>query len=284
VFFSHRRIAARVLMLVLALGARGTIAVADEPAPPQRKTPDDFKIRIAFYGVDKEPITTAELVVHDGIAYRFSSEMPEEVLIFEPDADRLEFLDLERRVQAEIQLTKIEAIQKVLHKAIEKAIRTHEEAGGRADRLAAEMSRSLIDPRLDQVYDPAAHRLRMTNRVVTVEATGEPEPDAARLSLIEEALAALTKLDSVRDPKAIPPFIRLEALHALTAGHQLRPAEMTYVYRLSGPPRKHRWTYQLVDSLTPREIEALNRVISLRERTAYVPFERYEHRTVRPSP
>ena len=36
----------------------------------------------------------------------------------------------------------------MLHKAIAGAIRKHEETGGRADRVAAEMSRALIDPKL----------------------------------------------------------------------------------------------------------------------------------------
>jgi hypothetical protein len=119
----------------------------------------------------------------------------------------------------------------------------------------------------------------LTNPTVTVDATGEPEPDQGRLTLIDAALTAHIRLASVRDPQAIPPFIRLDALHALTASHHLRPTELSFLYRLAGPPRRHRWTYRLIDTLTERELEAIKRVIRLRERTSYVPFNRYEQRS-----
>ena len=253
-------------------------ALARPPAPP----PADFKLAVAFHGVAREPITTAELVFRGGIAYLFASESPEEIVIFDPSAARLEFLDLDRRVQAELMLTRLDEKQEALYKAIAAAIRKHDEDGGRANRLAAEMSRSLIAPALSETYDPATHRVRLTNPTVTVDATGEPEPDPARLTLIDATLTALIKLASVRDPKAIPPYARLDALHALTVGHHLRPAELAFVYRLAGPPRKHRWTYRLVNGLTARENEALDRVIRLRERTPYTPFERYEKHEAKP--
>jgi hypothetical protein len=253
-------------------------------APASVPAPADFKLSIAFYGVGKEPITTAELVVRNGTAYLFASESPEEIVICDPAASRLEFLDLDRRIQAEVMLKVLEEKQAVLRRAIANVIKRREEEGGRANRLEAEMSRDLIEPNLAAAFEPAARHLRLTNPRVTVDATGEPEPDAARLALIDAVLTALIRLESVRDPKAIPPFIRLDALHALTAGHHLRPAELTFLYRLAGPPRKHRWTYRLVETLTAREIEALNRVIRLRERTPYVPFDRYESRPAKDKP
>jgi hypothetical protein len=264
-----------VLALIIVSGIRAPASVRAQ----QAAAPADFKLAIAFYGVGKEPITTAELVVHGGITYLFASESPEEIVIFEPSAARLEFLDLDRRIQAEVMMDKLETMQAMLHKTIAAEIRKREEGGGRANRLAAEMSRSLIDPRLTETYDPAARHVRLTNPTVTVDATGEPEPDPARLVLIDATLTALIKLSSARDPQAIPPFIRLDALHALTVGHHLRPTELSFLYRLAGPPRRHRWTYRLVNSLTERELEALNRVIRLRERTRYVPFNRYEQRS-----
>jgi len=213
-------------------------------APP----PADFKLSIAFYGVRKEPITTAELVVHSGIAYHFARDEPGEVVMFDPSAARLELLDLDRGVQSEIMLTKLDEKVAVLHRAITEAIRKHEEAGTRADRVSAEMSRALIEPKLAETNDPASDHLRLTNSVVTVDATGEPESQVVRLALIDSTLTGLIKLAAVRDPKAIPPFVRLDALHILTGGKHLRPTEMSFLYRLAGPPRKHRWTYRLVNS------------------------------------
>ena len=106
-----------------------------------------------------------------------------------------------------------------------------------------------------------------------------PTPIPRRLALIVTALDALIKLTAVRDPETIPPFIRLDTVHSLIVGHQLRPTELAFTYRLAGPPRKHRWTYRLVDTLTPRELEALNRIARLRATIPFIPFDRYDRRT-----
>jgi hypothetical protein len=254
---------------------------ADLPAPPpsiQAPPPADFKLAIAFYGIRKEPITSAELIVRSGTAYYFASESPEEIVIINPTNRRIELLDLERKIQAEMPFARLEEKQKALHRAIAGAIQQQEEAGGRSNRVSAEMSRALNDPALAETYDPATSRVQLQNSAVTVDATGAPEPDAARLTLIDTALGSLIQLASARDAEAIPPFIRLDALHALTVGHHLRPTELAFTYRLAGPPRKHRWTYQLVESLTARELLALDRVARLRTNTPFVPFERYERR------
>ena len=262
-------------------GNSGRRAADPAAPPPNLKAPAaaDFKLAVAFFGVRKEPITTSELIVHGGTGYYFASESPEEIVIINPTDRRIELLDLERRVQAEISFTKLDEKQTTLHHAIANAIRKQEEAGGRSNRLSAEMSRALNDPGLTQSYDPAGSRLQLTNSAVTVDATGEPDPDTARLTLVVTALDALIKLAAARDPETIPPFIRLDTVHSLIVGHQLRPTELAFTYRLAGPPRKHRWTYRLVETLTSRELEALNRVARLRTVTPFIPFDRYERRT-----
>jgi hypothetical protein len=287
--FVHQPIVKPRTVLTLALGiatigtaAQAQNAPATAPAPAPAPAPADFKLSVAFFGVEKEPITTAELVVHKGVAYYFASESPKEIVTCDPVAARLEFLDVGRKVQAEITFAQLQHKQAVLHKAIDNQVRKREEEGGRGNRIAAEMSRALIDPALTETYDAATHHLRMANSLVTVDATGEPEPDAARLAILGATLTALVQLESARDLKAIPPFTRLDVLHALAVGHRLRPTELSFLYRLTGPPRKHRWTYHLVETLTARELEALNRVARLREHTPYVPFERYEKREAPP--
>jgi hypothetical protein len=263
-----------VLVLGLGIGVWG---------PPSFASDAGFKIAIDFYGVRAEPITTAELFFRSGTAYYFASESPEEILIVNPADARLELLDLPRKLQTEIGLTRLDEKVAGLHRTIAGVIRKQEEAGTRSNRIAAEMSRALNDPDLAETYDPAAQRLRLTNSAVTVDAAGAPEPDAARLALTEIALTSLIKLAAVRDPEAIPPFIRLDAVRALTTGHRLRPAELAFTYRLAGPPRKHRWTYRLVETLTPRETLALDHVAKLRTGTPFVPFERYERRPNEPA-
>src|SRR4051812_7926321 len=100
-------------MALLAWGI-GTWAAAADPAVPatakleKPATPRDFKLGIAFHGIRKAPITTAELVVRGGVAYYFASEAPEEVLIIDPAAPRIELVDLDRKVQSEISFTKLD--------------------------------------------------------------------------------------------------------------------------------------------------------------------------------
>ena len=264
-----------------AVRSLGSRAADPAPPPPNLKAPGpaDFKLAISFFGIRKEPITTSELIVHDGTAYYFASESPEEIVIINPADRRAELLDLERRAQTEISFARLDEKQTTLHHSIAEAIRKQEQAGGRSNLVSAEMSRALNDPALTQTYDPATSRLHLTNSAVTVEATGEPEPDTARLALIVTALDGLIKLAAVRDPETIPPFIRLETVHSLIVGHQLRPTELTFTYRLAGPPRKHRWTYRLAETLSTRELEALTRVARLRANTPFIPFDRYDRRT-----
>jgi hypothetical protein len=237
---------------------------------------------IAFYGLRAEPITNAELFFRAGSAYYFASESPEEILIVNPADGRVHLLDLQRKLQAEIALARLDDKVATLHRTIAGTIRKQEEAGSRSNRISAEMSRALNDPDLAETYDPATLRLRLTNSAVTVDATGAAEPDLARLALIETALTSLFKLAAARDPEAIPPFIRLDTIRAMIAGHRLRPAELAFTYRLAGPPRKHRWTYGLVETLTPRETLALDHVAKLRAETSFTTFERYERRAADP--
>jgi hypothetical protein len=237
--------------------------------------PADFKLVIAHYGVRKEPVGKAELVVRNGSAYHFVSEPPLEVIIHDPAAQRLELLDLDRKVRSDITLKSLDAYQRKLRDAIAHSCEKLEAQGGRANLVASAMSRNLIDPRFHVSHDAASHEVRLTNPTVEVEARGEPEPDRARLSLIADSLAALAKLDAVRESQGVPPFSRLETLRALTVDHRLRPTETSFLFRLAGPPRKVRWTYRLVPELTGREVEAISRVDAMRARCHFVRFERY---------
>jgi hypothetical protein len=262
-----------VLGLILGMGvARGADAPTGAgPAPP------DFKIVVAMYGVRKHPIATAELVARHGRVFQFNSDAPAEVIIHDPSTERIELLDLDRMVQTELSWKVLDAARDRLREAIASAIEKREQEGGRANRVTAAMDRDLIDPHFDTSFDVKANHLRLTNPSVEVDAFGEPESDPARLALMVSVLTSAIKLDATRDPKQIALFTRLEALRALTADRHLRPTEMSFLYRLAGPPRKLRWTYRLVPSLTERELEALSRINRLREKATRVRYERYQH-------
>ena len=264
----------------MSRGVRGILAtfvtiVATGLAEEPSAVPADFKLVIDVYGLQKEPIENAELVVSKGIAYQFGTANDSEVVIFDRGNGRLSLLDLGRKIQTEATLATLDASMERRRGEIAAQVEAQEKKGGRANAVSAAMRRNLIEPKLAETYDAGARRLRMTNSSVEITATGEPETDPARLSLLADTLAAIAKLGALRDPSIVPPFPRLEALAALTSGHRLRPTELTLLYRLAGPPKKVRWTYRLVPTLTDREVEALSRVEMMRQKAPFVRFETY---------
>lgn len=258
--------------ITLALVVSAALAGESEPS---RKVPADFKLSIAFFGFRKEPIDVSQLIFWKGRAFQLRSD-PTEVVVYSPDMNLVELLDLKRLVHTEIPLKSLDDAQARLHRSISSAIEKREKKGGRADRVAAEMTRSLINPSFKETFDDASHRLRLSNPNVEVDATGERDDDSARLAMIADSLTVLLKLSSYRDPVAIPPFARLDAIRRLTDDHHLRPGEFNMLYRLAGTPQKFRWTYRLKTSLSTHEVEVLARLSAVLERSRYVRFEKYE--------
>jgi len=251
-------------------------ALAANPAPAADGPPADFKLVIHVFGVGKSPLASADLVVRKGVAYQFMTEAADEVMIIDPAQGRMMLLDLGRKVQTEVTAVGLDNALARLHRRLTATVAAREKTGKRADRVEASMTRDLIDPKFTERFDPATNRLRLTNGSVEVDAVGEPEPDPARLIAIVNALAAVAKHDTLREPEALPPFARLAAFRALAAQRGLRPTEITLLFRLAGPPKKQRWTYRLVTSLTDREREAISRVDRLRETAAFVGHDAYE--------
>lgn len=279
---------------MLILCALGFALLADTPASrPGESTADrapekavgvpaDFKVSITLYGAGKEPQQKTDLVVHDGRSYLFDPGPPLEVLIHDPMTGRLELINLVAKIRSEVTFQRLDEFQAKLHSAITSAASKREAQGGKANQIAAQMSRELINPQF-KVTDGGleAPRIQLDNSTVEVEGTGEPETDPARLASLHAALARFTKLDATRDPAALPPFPKLEALRALMIERRLRPTELVFVYRLTGAPFKMRWTFRMVPSLTPRELEAIARVEGVREQSRFVRFDRYRFNETR---
>jgi hypothetical protein len=247
----------------------------DEPARPRATETKDFKLEIRFFGPQKGALASADLIVRNGIAYEFASELPDEVIIIEPTRSRIVLLDLERRLQTEIGAKQLDASLGKLYSATLAAIERREKSGTRADKVAAAMSRDLIDPRFKTQPDPDPHRLILSNPSVEIRTESVDEPDLYRLQMIMNSLAALNKLSAVREPDAIPPFTRIAALRAVSDTGKQRPIEMSCLYRLAGPPRRLRWTYKLAE-VTERESNALKTLDALRLKLKYVTLEEYD--------
>ncbi|MDR3632339.1 MAG: hypothetical protein P4L84_00805 [Isosphaeraceae bacterium] len=262
-----RPAASLIFVYALVAQARG-----DEPRPGP---PADFKVQIENFGARKEPVRRAELIVRKGRAYWLMSDS-NEVAVYEPAAGQIELLDLERMERTDLPLKKLdEALTRwrgVKLTATDKLQR----AGGRANTLAAGMGRDLIEPKMEVTFDAASNRLRMSNPSVDVDATGEPEPDPVRRAFEADSLAWFLKLETIRNPEALPPYCALDALRGLTRDRTLRPLEITFLFRLAGPPLKVRWTYRLLPSLTAREHASVSKIDVAREHAKFVRFDRYE--------
>lgn len=256
-----------VLTPVLVLPVRGDELGATALAP--------FKVQVEVYGARKEPLRRAELVARKGRAYWLLSDS-NEVAVYEPAAGQVELLDLEDMQRTDLPLKRLDDAVEHWRRIRLAAAEKRHDAGGRANLIAAGMGRDLLEPKLQTAFDPSANRLKMTNTSITVDALGEPEPDAARRAFEADALTNFLKLETIRDARALPPFAALGAIRALTDEHPLRPREINFVYRLAGPPHKVRWTYALQTSLSERENASIAKIDVARERAKFLRFDRYE--------
>ncbi len=259
----------RKILATLALLVAPSVGWDDPPGPPA-----DFKIQVASFRLDPEPASTEEIIVRGGRAYVFPSDS-REVLIVDPSEKCIELLDVGRRVQCELSDRSLDAALTKIRAKLRDAVEGLEKAGGRANLVEAKMTRDLFETKLAVAEGPGSGRVRLTNPAVEVEARGEPEADAQRLAMVAATLNGIARLGAFRSPDDLPPFVELEAIAALSGERRLRPTELTYLYRLAGPPRKFRRTYRLVPSLTGREVEAISRVDRLRESAPVLRYERY---------
>jgi hypothetical protein len=254
---------------MVALLAMASVGADDPPVVPA-----DFKLMVGEFALKKEPIATQEIIVRQGKAYIFASDS-KEVVIVEPARKRLELLDVGRKVQAEVSFRMLDLTLEKIKTTLHDAAEDREKQGGRGNALEAKMTRDLLETKLAAAEDPKAHRVRLTNPTVEVDADGEPEVDAARLAMVAVTLESIAKLGAFKIPDDLPPFVELEAIAALTGNRKLRPTELTYLYRLKGPPKKFHRTYRLVPTLTDREVEAIARVDRLREAVPSVRYGQY---------
>ncbi len=260
---------ALVFVLVLLLSVES--GWADEP---RLEPAAEFKVNIDYFRVRKEPVRRAQLVVRKGQAFWLLSES-NEVVIYDSSDGQISLLDLKRRIHTELLLPKLESAFVKVKQSKTEAIEKLERAGGRANLLAAGMSRDLVEPNLKIDFDAAQNRLKLKNGSVTIDALGESDSNASRRHREAEALAVFLKLEAVRDPKILPPFAALDTLRRLDADHSLRPAELTFVFRLAGPPHKERWVFRYREGLSAEDDDAISRIVQVNQRTRYVRFDRY---------
>ena len=266
-------IAARALGLVAAFAL---LARSDDgPGQPPVPNSPDFRIEIREFGLDPKPVVTAQVVVREGRAYQIT-DGSDEIIIVDPRQGRVELLNLGKNSQTAVTLAQLAESRAKLRTALNAIVARQREKGGRASLELARITEALVEPKF-RVEDPGKPgRVRLVNSAVEVDATGEPEPDAARREMIALTLDAIVDLGAHRVPNDLPPFAELDALSALLRDRQQRPTELNYLFRLAGPPRRLRRTYRFFPELTDREVEATRRLDLKRTEAPIVRFERYE--------
>jgi hypothetical protein len=274
------------LLVVLMLGSlaaastgcskpREPVTTAQPVSPARPLNPAEYKLSFRYHELEESATLTGDLIFREGRIYLFFGGS-EEVVLIDPAIETVRLLDIRRRATAELKFATINAAIERYRKDLRDEIAAAEARNTRADRIEAAMDRDLLEPHFKIEANPDRRRIRLTNPTVEVDATGEPEEDGAKRQRMAEALAVMIKLRALRFPDAIPPFSQLDTLTELISARRLRPVEMSFLFRLTGPPEKYVWSYRFVPTLTAREWEAIGRIDALLPQTARMSFERYE--------
>lgn len=265
------------LVLLSAAPANEPKAATAPPSIAKEGKAPEFKVSVVYSGPDQGPAVSGELLFGRGLIYEIY-EGSDEVVVIDRARKALRLLDLKRQVQTTLTFDDLDRGVAKLRAESRTTIAKGEKSAERADRVEAEIERDLLDPKFKATEAGDGRRVSLVNATVRVEAVGvpDPDPDPDRRTMLGTALVVGTKLRGVRDPETIPPFAQLDALSALVDARKLRPAELTFVFRIAGRPERYRWTYEVVPTLTPREREALARIDILVSRAASYPLDRYE--------
>ena len=248
----------------------------EEKAQEPPREIQDFKLRITFRGARTTTTGVAELVFRGGICYQFLSENDSAVTVIDWKRGTLTLLDLERRLKAVVTAKQLENYLGALYEESENIVATEEKSKSRSDRVSAEISRPLIDPNNEETFDAKTSLLTLKNRSVTIEMKGEAETDDARREAYASCLLAGIELGAMRDQTLLPPFTRLEAFKAMLFKHKLRPVEVSFLYRLAGPPQKIRMSYEWAAKLSDKETEAIAHIIKLDKLAKEVPLNEFD--------
>ncbi len=254
-------------------------AVPPVAAPATAPAPAGPAFRFAFQQFDagKRPIGRGEVIASRGRLY-YIEKNSNEVAIIEPARKAIHLVDIKLGLAADLSYGDLDSGLVANREDHRKAVEAHAKSAARGERIDSEIRRDMTDPRFQVRYDEPSHTLRLSNPTAQVEARGEPDDDQARLAAIAEALGTLAKLRSYRDPDNLRHFIEIDTVSALVDGRKLRPVEVTYFFRLAGPPEKHRWTYLLAPEVTEEDRKGLDLIEVRLLRARHVPFERYDRR------
>lgn len=261
----------------IILLASSILAPDDPPRPAAPAVGPTFRLAFQQFDSGRRLVGRGEVIASRGKLF-YLEKGSNEVVVFEPGRKGLRLVDIKLGVSADISYRELDAELAASREAHRKAVEAHAKSAARGERIDAEMRRDMSEPRFQVRYDESSRTLRLSNPTAQVEARGEPDDDAARFAAIAESLGTIAKLRAYREPDNLKHLIEIEAVSSLIDGRKLRPAEITYLFRLAGPPDKHRWVYTLVPEVTEQDRLGLDLIEGKLLKARHLPFDRYDRR------
>ena len=235
----------------------------------------DFRLKVDLRDIAPENLAAAEMIAYQGRILEIF-EGGDEMILIDPVARRVEVIHLDRKQIAHLSFDRLDAETASYKNRLQRTVDKLSKSNRRADKLSASKTRDLIEPPGDWSYDAKAHSLKRIGKTTEVEAEGVVDDDARRLELMRLALTYLIKLDTYRSSDKIPPFTQLQTINLLMNEHRLRPTEMSFLYRLNGPPVRYRWSYQMSPGLTPADVELWTKLDQFRKTATLMDFDAYD--------
>lgn len=266
-------------LFLLAAAPLGGDDPPKAPAPAPASAPAGPAFRLAFqhFEAEKQPVGSGEMIANRGKVYYVEKDS-QEVTIVDPSRKAIHLIDLKLGITADLPYADLDAEVDANRAEQRKIAEEHARSKSRGERVDAEMRRDMAESRFQSRFDEATRTLRLSNASAQVEARGEPEADAARLAAVSEALRAVAKLRAFRDPDNLRHLVEVEAITALVDGRKLRPAEMTYLFRLTRGPEKYRWTFLLIPEVNDDTVAAIDLIEGRLAKSRRVPIGRYDRR------
>jgi hypothetical protein len=247
-----------------------TTSVSQRP-----EKPDEYKLNFTYQDINEDETYNGQLLFRKSQIYFFYNQSSE-ILVIDAISKTVRFYDSAKNATSDLTFKDLEKEYEKYREQWKEVIQTMRKDEKRSSRISADIDSALIDPKLIQKQETDSQRIHLTGEVVDLVATGTPDLDASRRGQIALALSIQSKLQALRDADAIPPSTFLQTIDLLLTERNLRPTEMTFLFRISNAPDKYRWTYQFSPRLTVRDWEGMNSLDAVFQKMRSIPFERYE--------
>jgi len=216
-----------------AIGARADEPPAAQSAPQTpaetegvAEEPADFRVVNEVYlGLQRKPVSRSVTIFHDGVVYDFLLSEPQEVVVFDPAAERLVLLDLQRRIRTQLSTAEVEEFSQ----------RLKQWASQQRDPLL----RFLSAPDFSEQFDEVRGELTLSSPWLTyrILLANAPSPSVCRQ--YREFSDWMARLNTLLRANARLPFARLMVNQAV-AQRRAVPREVTLSLARSSLPLPRR--------------------------------------------